>query len=74
MMEAVKTIWSKDGRSWVTIYRDGSRFTFKEHFDTTGLPGSDHPDDFAKFGGVYDSAETAEREARVLTCWLRASG
>ncbi len=70
-MEAIKTVWNSDRTQWMTIYRDGSRFTYKVHFDTTGLPGGEDPDNFANFGGVYDSMETAEREARLYVWFLK---
>jgi hypothetical protein len=70
-MEAVKTIWNSDRTCWMTIYREGSRFTYKAYFDTTGIPGGEDPNNFADIGGVYDSIETAEREARLHVWWLR---
>jgi hypothetical protein len=70
MRRLVKTIWRPNGKACIYFYQraDGS-FEFcgqseQEDDGTVFWAPSD-------FSGIYDSLETAEREANALVSWLK---
>jgi hypothetical protein len=67
-MRVIKTLLSANGASRVQIYENGGWFAFTE--ESVVLTA----DDWTPTGGttgIYDTAETAEREARMSVSWLR---
>ena len=69
---AVKTIESPDGKKRVSIVKSrvGNLFSFEEETHTTDEDGYTYWS--PSYGsGFYDSAEAAERDARLELPWLR---
>jgi hypothetical protein len=66
----VKRLWRQDRKRWVAIGRVGSVFTFAEDADVTGIPYENWP--ALARGGLYETVEAAEREARASVPWLAA--
>ncbi len=69
-VDTVKTITSADGERRLHIYKHGDFFAFAEDVDAKTVGGKGWMP-VASPSGVYDTAETAEREATTQVPWLR---
>jgi hypothetical protein len=69
-VDIVKTVTSADGQRRLHIYRHGNFFAFAEDVDASIVGGTGWMP-VTSPSGVYDSAETAEREAVAQVDWLR---
>ena len=67
-MTVVDTIWRVDRKRSVSIVKRDDGYTFIEDGDVTGITYEQWP--ALVKGGIYDSPDTAEREARSLVPWL----
>ncbi len=64
----VRRLWSPDRKRWVVIGSVGASFTFQEEADLLGATYDSWAD--VKSGGLYETADIAEREARAIIPWL----
>lgn len=55
----------------MSLIKRGEGYTFFEEADVVGVPYEHWPK--LATGGIYDSLETAEREARATVPWLASS-
>jgi hypothetical protein len=72
-VDIIKTISSADGERRLHIYRHGDFFAFAEDVDAKTVGGRGWMP-VTSPSGVYDSVETAEREAVAQVDWLQGAG
>ena len=78
-MRTIRSFSSPDGKRRLDICRrDDGRFSFTEErewildMSATGLPDETYWS-VLRQGGLFDSAEAAEREARARTPWMTSA-